>query len=68
MSAPFLQVRDVSGGYGAVRVLNGVSVDVRRGSITAVIGGNGAGKTTLMKVISGLLPLDGGRSYSTVTI
>ncbi|MEO7125527.1 MAG: ABC transporter ATP-binding protein [Nakamurella sp.] len=53
---PFLSVRDVTVRYGAaVTALDGVSVDVAKGSITAVLGGNGAGKTTLMRTISGTL-------------
>ena len=41
--------------YGAVRALDGVSLDVRDGSITAVLGANGAGKTTLLRTINGLV-------------
>jgi len=50
-----LAVRDLHAGYGAARVLHGVSVDVRQGSVTALIGANGAGKTTLMRALSGLI-------------
>ena len=46
--------------YGAQRVLRGVSVEVRRGSVTAVVGPNGAGKTTLIKSILGLVRPDTG--------
>ncbi len=56
-----LEVEDVHGGYGAVRVLHGVSLTVLRGSITALIGGNGAGKTTLMNTLAGALPATSGR-------
>ncbi len=47
--------------YGAVAVLHGVSVEVRRGEIVCVIGGNGAGKTTLLKTIAGVLRPAAGR-------
>jgi branched-chain amino acid transport system ATP-binding protein len=53
---PLLSVRGLTVRYGAtVAALNGVSLDVAPGSITAVLGGNGAGKTTLMRAISGNL-------------
>jgi branched-chain amino acid transport system ATP-binding protein len=42
-------------GYGAVRVLHGVSLAVRRGETVALLGTNGNGKSTLMKCIMGLL-------------
>src|SRR5438132_4327962 len=50
-----LEVRDLSAGYGAVRVLDGVSLDVRPGEIVALIGSNGAGKSTTLRAISGML-------------
>jgi Cu-processing system ATP-binding protein len=46
--------------YGAQPVLRGVDLDVRRGSVTAVVGPNGAGKTTLIKSILGLVHPDVG--------
>ncbi len=52
---PMLQVRDLHGGYGAVDVLRGVSLDVAAGTVVALMGANGAGKTTAMRLISGLL-------------
>jgi branched-chain amino acid transport system ATP-binding protein len=50
-----LQVTDLHGGYGAVEVLRGVSLEVAQGSVVALIGANGAGKTTAMRLLSGLL-------------
>lgn len=50
-----LELSDVSAGYGSVRVLENVSLAVRRGGITTIVGSNGAGKTTLLKTVSGLL-------------
>ena len=41
--------------YGAVRALEGVSLELRRGHVSALMGRNGSGKTTLLKVIAGLL-------------
>ena len=46
--------------YGAQHVLRGVNVEVRHGSVTAVVGPNGAGKTTLIKAILGLVRPDAG--------
>ena len=56
-----LDLQAVTSGYGEIRVLENVSIEVAAGSITALVGSNGAGKTTLMRVIAGLLPLAAGR-------
>ncbi len=50
-----LRLRDVEAGYGAVRVLRGISLNVEPGTIVTVLGANGAGKSTTLKTISGLL-------------
>jgi Cu-processing system ATP-binding protein len=47
--------------FGALAVLRGVSLDVARGRVTAIVGPNGAGKTTLIKCVLGLARADGGR-------
>jgi branched-chain amino acid transport system ATP-binding protein len=55
-----LIVRNVDAGYGAVRALHGVSVEVLQGETVALLGTNGNGKSTLMKCIMGLLrPVSG---------
>ena len=46
--------------FGDVQVLSGFSMLVRPGETTAVMGASGCGKTTLLRIISGLLPADGG--------
>ena len=51
-----LTVRDSRAGYGDEDILHGVSIDVPRGAIVAVIGPNGSGKSTLLKTIYGLVP------------
>jgi branched-chain amino acid transport system ATP-binding protein len=50
-----LSVRDLYAGYGNKTVLQGVSLDVPRGAVVALLGANGAGKSTLLKSIVGLL-------------
>ncbi len=50
-----LEVTDVNGGYGLVKVLHGVNLSVEEGQVVAVLGANGAGKTTLLRAISGAL-------------
>lgn len=58
-----LEIRDVVAGYGTAEVLHGVSIDVHRGSFTALLGSNGAGKSTLMKVASGILSPTAGQVF-----
>ncbi len=55
-----LSVRDVKAGYVDENVLHGVSIDVQRGEVVAVIGPNGSGKSTLLKTIYGLIRPRGG--------
>ena len=59
----FLQLKELSSGYGDVPIIKGLSLEVNSGSITALVGSNGAGKTTLMKTISGLLPVMDGEIF-----
>jgi ABC-type branched-subunit amino acid transport system ATPase component len=54
-NASVLTVREVKAGYVDENVLHGVSIDVPRGEVVAVIGPNGSGKSTLLKTIYGLL-------------
>jgi branched-chain amino acid transport system ATP-binding protein len=53
MSATLLEIRNITAGYGNIPVLHGVSLDISKGEIVALIGANGAGKTTLMMTIFG---------------
>ena len=58
---PILALEEVVAGYGAMTILNGASLTVRRGTITSLIGPNGAGKSTLFKTVFGVLPARKGR-------
>ncbi|KAB1073450.1 ABC transporter ATP-binding protein [Methylobacterium planeticum] len=55
-----LVLKDVVSGYGAISVVQGVSVNVRPGEIVALLGKNGMGKTTTLKTILGMVALRGG--------
>ena len=50
-----LSLSGVDAGYGAVRALEGVSIEVRSGETVALLGTNGNGKSTLMKCIMGIV-------------
>ena len=50
-----LEIRDLVTTYGPVKALDGVSLSVPAGKVTAVLGANGAGKTSLLRTVSGLV-------------
>ena len=52
---PVLSLLNVESAYGPIKAIRGVSLQVRRGEIAAVLGSNGAGKTTILKSISGII-------------
>jgi branched-chain amino acid transport system ATP-binding protein len=56
-----LKVEDLHAGYGTSEVLVGVSLEVKAGTVVALIGANGAGKTTTMRAISGMIPSNQGQ-------
>jgi branched-chain amino acid transport system ATP-binding protein len=55
-----LKLTDVAASYGAIRALQGVSLEVEEGSIVALLGANGAGKSTTLRAISGVVPPNAG--------
>lgn len=60
---PLLNVQDLRKSFGGVEAVCGVSFDVRRGQLVALIGTNGAGKTTCFNCINGQLRPDGGQVF-----
>ncbi|MGZ3173077.1 MAG: ABC transporter ATP-binding protein [Croceibacterium sp.] len=58
-----LQIRDLNTYYGASHVLQGISLDVARGELVALLGRNGMGKSTTLKTVMGLVK---GRSGSVI--
>lgn len=66
MANDALEIRDLDAGYGAVRVLSGVSLTVPEGEIVALLGTNGNGKSTLMQAILGLVRPTRGTIHATI--
>ena len=59
-ATPALSLKDAHKRFGAVIALDGISLDVHRGEVLALLGDNGAGKSTLIKCLSGVHRLDSG--------
>ena len=60
-----LKLSALEANYGAVRALQGVSIDVEKGAVVALLGANGAGKSTTLKAISGMVqPSAGGIEFA----
>jgi polar amino acid transport system ATP-binding protein len=55
-----VEIREISKSYGTVPVLKGVSLDIAKGEVVAVIGRSGSGKSTLLRCINGLEPIQAG--------
>lgn len=60
MQVPIFECRALRKKFDGVHALDGVSLSLSKGGVTALIGPNGAGKTTLLNILSGLLLPDGG--------
>ncbi len=56
-----LTIENLEAHYGSIHALKGVSLQVDKGSVAAVLGANGAGKSTLLRAISGLVSPSGGQ-------
>ncbi len=57
---PLVHLRGVSKRFGAVTVLDGIDLDVRRGEVVTIIGPSGSGKTTLLRCVNVLETYDTG--------
>ena len=60
LTAPAISTRAVRKSFGEHIVLDGVDLTVAEGTIFALLGPNGAGKTTMVRILSTLIPADGG--------
>ncbi|WP_374619680.1 amino acid ABC transporter ATP-binding protein [Devosia sp.] len=56
-----IEIENVDKSFGALKVLDGVSLAVNKGEVVSIIGGSGSGKSTLLMCINGLEPIQGGR-------
>ena len=60
MSAPIIEVHNLTKHYGPVQALRGVSFEIQEGEVFGLLGPNGAGKTSTVEILEGLRPPDGG--------
>ncbi|OWV96161.1 amino acid ABC transporter ATP-binding protein [Rhizobium sp. R72] len=58
-----IEIRNVTKRYGTATVVDNVSMDVEKGSITVVVGTSGSGKSTLMRMINRLVPITSGEIF-----
>ena len=55
-----LSLRQVSKSFGAIRIADGIDLDIRENEAVGILGPNGAGKTTILGLVTGTLSLDAG--------
>jgi len=60
VTAPLLEIRDISKSFPGVRALKGVTLTLQSSHVLGLVGENGAGKSTLIKILAGAYPAGGG--------
>ncbi|TBX28636.1 ATP-binding cassette domain-containing protein [Nioella sediminis] len=63
MTAPLVEMRDMSISFGGIKAVDHVTVDLQPGEVVGLLGHNGAGKSTLIKMLSGAYQPDGGQIF-----
>ncbi|NYT75748.1 ATP-binding cassette domain-containing protein [Alcaligenaceae bacterium] len=58
---PLLKVDGLESCYGRIKALKGVSMEIFKGELVALVGANGAGKTTFLRTLSGIQPMSAGK-------
>ncbi len=61
MAEPLIELKDIHKSFGEQQVLKGASLKIRKGEVTAIIGGSGGGKSVLLKHLVGLVWPDSGQ-------
>jgi polar amino acid transport system ATP-binding protein len=60
---PIVRLVDVHQSFGTIKVLRGISMEVKQGEAVCIIGPSGSGKSTLLRCINGLIPVNGGEIF-----
>jgi len=63
MTAPLVEMKNVSIAFGGVRAVDNVSIELHAGEVVGLLGHNGAGKSTLIKMLSGAYKMDSGEIW-----
>lgn len=63
MTAPLVEMRDMSIAFGGIKAVDHVTVDLQPGEVVGLLGHNGAGKSTLIKMLSGAYQADSGQIF-----
>lgn len=63
MNMKLLSIKNLHAGYGDVKIIKNVSLEINKGEIVSIVGANGAGKTTLLNTISGIITPNSGEIW-----